>query len=127
MRGLAGVRVLAVDDDEDILASVADALRFLGCKIATARDLSGARSSIDRAWPDVLVCDWNLDGERSADFLRQLRDRYPHVGRILMTASPREEWARALADGVAHVAVEKPFDLEDLADVVARVARQPRL
>jgi DNA-binding NtrC family response regulator len=117
------VLVLVVDDEEDVLDSVHDSLRFLGCRVATAMTVAGARAAIARETPQIAICDWNLAGERSEALLRAL----PYeVGRVLLSASARDEWEHLVEEGVVDVALAKPFDLDGLKAALATAAERSR-
>jgi DNA-binding response OmpR family regulator len=123
MEMLEGVRVLVVDDDVDLATSVEDLLTLLGCRVATAHDLGRASDCVEREPPDVVVCDWNLEGERSDRFLRDLKRRRCRVGRVLLTGSPSTEWERLVTERVVQLALSKPVDIGCLASAVASAAR----
>jgi DNA-binding response OmpR family regulator len=115
--------VLVVDDEEDVLDTVRDSLRFLGCRVATAMTLDEARAVLARDLPQIAICDWNLAGERSEPLLREL----PYdVGRVLLTASAREEWQHLVEEGVVDVALAKPFDLDGLKAALATAEERSR-
>jgi len=118
--GWKDVRVLVVDDDEDVLESVYDALLLFGCRAAKAMSLTEARASVARERPEVVICDWNLDGEHSDRFLRELAAERD-VALILLTGSGRDEWQRLVTEGVVQLAIVKPFDLYALAAAVTRL------
>ena len=60
---LAGVRILVVDDDQDIRGAMSIALRAEGALIDGAEDGSVALHRIGAARPDALVLDMMLPGQ----------------------------------------------------------------
>ncbi|MFI5291116.1 MAG: response regulator, partial [Polyangia bacterium] len=54
---LAGVRVLVVDDDEDVRDVLRLTLEHLGAEVRTAASANEALAAIDSALPDVLLSD----------------------------------------------------------------------
>jgi DNA-binding NtrC family response regulator len=115
------VRVLVVDDDEDVLDSVHDALRLFGCDAASATNLAEARAVVAHQELDVIICDWNLDGEHSDRFLRETAQARPETALVLLTGSGREEWQPLVTEGVVQLAIIKPFDLQTLATAATRL------
>jgi DNA-binding NtrC family response regulator len=124
VNALKDVRILVVDDDADLVDSVATTLMFLGCTVSTAMSLDAARHTLRHQPPDIVICDWNLAGERSDGFLRELQQRCPHIGRILLTGSARTEWGALLEEGVVQRVLAKPFELHELSSALL-LARQP--
>jgi DNA-binding response OmpR family regulator len=118
--GWKDLRVLVVDDDEDLLDSVYDALLLFGCRAARAMSLAEARASVARERPEVIICDWNLDGKHSDRFLREMA-AVGNVALILLTGSGRDEWQPLVAEGVVQLAIVKPFDLHALAAAATRL------
>jgi DNA-binding response OmpR family regulator len=111
-------RVLAVDDDEQILDVVLFALEDQGFKPLSARDAETAVRMIGEAPPDLLILDINLPGRSGLDALRDLRQRHPSLPIILLTARG-EEVDRVLGLELgADDYVTKPFSPREL---VARV------
>ena len=72
-RQLAGVRVLAVDDQEDALALLRDALESAGADVMTAVDGQQAIALIERERPDVLVSDIGMPGMDGFELIRRVR------------------------------------------------------
>ena len=72
---LAGLRVLAVDDEAAVLAALRATLEGWGCLVETAADGEQARSRARATCPDVLLCDYRLaEGERGPEVIRRLRE-----------------------------------------------------
>ena len=107
-------RVLFVDDDSDIRASVREVLQDEGFEVVLAADGLEALAVLEHFQPDVLVVDWmmpNLNGSEllSALSARGLRERFP----ILVATASRI----ANPSGVAGV-LRKPFSLDALIDAL---------
>jgi two-component system, sensor histidine kinase len=63
--GLAGVRVLLIDDDEAVLSSMAQLLRAWGCLVDTADSIEHALALAARMPPDVVLSDYRLRGQQT--------------------------------------------------------------
>lgn len=108
-------RVLLVDDDEEILASVETALEQRGYEVIIARDGSEALMRAERDLPDLIILDVVMpkrSGFLVLDRIRKLPARSPHI--IMVTASD-EPRHRSFAEsrGIDDFVV-KPFDLGKL-------------
>lgn len=120
MGTLEGLRVLVVDDDDDIRDSVCDALRLFGCAVAAAATVEGGLARLGQD-VDLLVCDWNLGGQSGARVLRAAGDDGLAIGRLLVSGSPANELRAAVAAGLADAMVAKPFTLDELRAALLEV------
>jgi CheY-like chemotaxis protein len=118
---LSQVDVLIVDDDESIRTLLRRSLQRLGLVCTEARDGVEALERLQTIDCVVILLDMmmpRLDGqgflERFAESRRE--EQQPVV--IGVSASGEEELRRAKGDAL-HAIVRKPFDVRDLAEVVA--------
>jgi Na+/proline symporter/signal transduction histidine kinase len=74
---LSYLRVLCVDNEEDILVGMRDLLERWGCEVKTATDLMSSLKALDNQWiPDVILSDYRLDNGRTGlEVLQQCRLR----------------------------------------------------
>ncbi len=122
---LAGLRVLAVDDDADARHVVSVVLETCGAKAAVVASVAEALDALGRAEFDVLVADLAMPGQDGYELISQVRARErsnPRIPAVALTAfARREDAARALATGYdAHLA--KPVEPRRLAETVAALA-----
>jgi signal transduction histidine kinase len=126
-RPLAGVKVLAVDDDPDACEIVRVVLNGAGAEVRTAEGSEAALAILGQWQPDVLVSDLAMPGADGLELLHTIRRRgEPRALKaVLLTAYAGEaERGRALAAGYdAHL--PKPVSPADLvAALVALRARE---
>jgi signal transduction histidine kinase/ActR/RegA family two-component response regulator len=121
---LAGISVLAVDDNPDALDVVSTTLATAGAAVRVARDGREAIASWRAEPADVLVCDLAMPHMDGFAVLRQLQQEpaVRGVRAIALTAHASQEYVdRTSAAGfVGHLA--KPFAAADLVVAVARAA-----
>jgi two-component system KDP operon response regulator KdpE len=107
------LRILVVDDEPNILASVAPLLRSRGYEVLTAMTGGAALDSVERDNPDLVVLDLGLpdiDGVRVCSQVRETRN----VPILVLSARGAEgDKVRAL-DAGADDYVTKPFGAEEL-------------
>jgi len=120
-RGLAGKRILVVEDNEDSARLAKLLLEQRGCSVTLAPDAGQALAELRRAEPDAVIMDLmlpGLDGYEATRAIRQMPER-ARVPVVAATAAvlPGDK-ARALEAGCDDI-VAKPYDVEELA---ARVA-----
>jgi len=107
---LAGLRVLAIDNEPAILDGMRLLLGGWGCKVASARDLGEATGIIAAGGaPDVLIADYHLDhGENGIALISTLRQQAGGLPAILLTADRSPEVREAAAALDIHV-LNKPL------------------
>jgi DNA-binding NtrC family response regulator len=114
------LRVLVVDDEPLIRWSVCEVLAESGHDVEEASDGASAvrKLSGGNAF-DVIVLDYRLPDSNDLQLLQTIRGLSPDSTVIMMTAFGTPEMiASALAFGAARV-VPKPFDVHDMARLVA--------
>ena len=118
-------RILVVDDEPDVRRLVAQALGEAGYDVVTAGDGADALDEMRAFGPDAVVLDLImpvLDGE---GFLRECRAD-PALAEVpvalFTTARDAERVARDLG---VQARIPKPFELDELLDVVTRLAGEP--
>ncbi|HEU4406959.1 MAG TPA: ATP-binding protein [Polyangiaceae bacterium] len=128
--GLAGLRVLVVDDDADARALAASVLAGCGAAVRTAASAADALAEVRRERPDVVVSDVGMPGEDGYAFVRRLRALPPGEGgatpaaALTAYASATDRRAALAAGFQMHVA--KPVEPADLLATVAALAAMPR-
>ncbi len=111
--------VLVVDDEQLIRWSLSERLTADGCTILEA---GTAREALDRFGPDVdlVLLDYRLPDSDGLRVLKKMKALQPDVPVILLTAfSSIETAVEAMKQGAYHYA-NKPFNLDEIALVVAK-------
>jgi CheY-like chemotaxis protein len=115
-----GKHILVIEDDADVREALATVLGDAGLSVHLAADgrvgLEHLRSG---ARPSVIVLDLRMPRLCGGEFLREMRadPRFEHIPVITMTAGLDTPGAD---DSLAHL--QKPFDVEDLLDIVLSLA-----
>lgn len=134
MKALA--RVLVVEDDGNARTAMGEYLQSLGYLVSVAACFSEAIERADAYPPDVLLCDWKLDGDsEGADHLRgrpdgvdtaaDLQRRYP-MSVILVTGRRLEELQAKTRGTSLKVDLyrRKPLSLPTIASDIALLVAQ---
>jgi PAS domain S-box-containing protein len=125
---LAGIRVLAVDDEEDALALLRVVLETAGAEVTTLRSPVTALERIEELQPHVLVVDLGMPEMDGFELIARIRKSTNAIVRDLpaaaLTAFARsEDRTKALRSGFEmHLA--KPVDPGELVASVATLARR---
>ena len=120
-------RVLIVDDDPVIRASLAEALADDGITVSVAEDGARALAMLDDAEPDVVLSDVRMPDVGGLALLDVLRERAPEVDVILMTAFDDMPTVVSAMRGGAVEFLVKPVSLSRLRQVMTRVFEDRRL
>jgi len=116
-------RILVVDDEPNILGTLASLLRARGYDVHTAMNGRGALETIDREKPDLIVLDLGLPDIDGVDLCRQIRDSMSLPIVVLSARGGEGDKVRALDVG-ADDYVTKPFGAEEfLARIRAALRR----
>ncbi|MBI3968984.1 MAG: response regulator [Chloroflexi bacterium] len=113
------VRVLIVDDDEDIRNLLSTVLAEEGYDVLTAPHGAAALDIIARSHPNLILTDMRMptmDGEAFAQAYHLQPG--PHAPIVVISAADEE--TRRRAAGLANTVLTKPFDLGELLEVVDR-------
>jgi DNA-binding response OmpR family regulator len=115
----APARVLVVDDDQDIVEFMADALSAEGHDVRTATNIAAMMAAVEAEVPEIVVLDLLVEAADGAEVARALRERHPGVQLVFVTGLPRRGAMVARAFGAPLVA--KPFRLTELTSAVRAV------
>jgi DNA-binding NtrC family response regulator len=123
---MSSATILVVDDEQLIRWSLAERLRAEGHRVLEA---GTGEEAIDRARDgvDLVLLDYKLPDTDGVTVLRRIKELDPDVLVILLTAFASVETAvEAMKEGAFHFA-NKPFNLDDVAFLVARALETTRL
>ena len=122
-----GGRVLVVDDDEDVRASVVSLLKERHYDVFSAPDAFKAVGKLDQLAPDAIVTDLVLPGVDGIELLRRARKHDPNTIGIVMTAYGDVSTAvRAIREGASDFVV-KPLDIDQLDAMLKREIAHRRM
>jgi len=114
-------RILIVEDSPDQALAIASLLGAEGFETETAEDGIVALSALGRERPDVVVTDLRLPRLDGLELVGKIREQYPGLPVILMTAYGSGEIAmKALQLGAASY-VPKRLVQDELVDVVEQI------
>jgi two-component system, NtrC family, response regulator HydG len=120
-------RLLLVDDDIDMLETLAEGLGEQGFEVITARSAEAALGHLGEESPDVMVTDLRMAGADGLTLLGQARELHPELPVIVMTAYSAVDTAiEAVRRGAFHY-LSKPFRLDELVIFVRRAYEDARL
>jgi DNA-binding NtrC family response regulator len=120
MKNSPALRVLVVDDEPLIRWSMAETLSDCGHTVAEAADAATALAAASEGQKpyDVVLLDFRLPDSNDLTLLEQLRTRMPKAQIIMMTAFGTSELFQQALQLGAHRVISKPFELNEVAELV---------
>lgn len=117
------LKVLLVDDEEDLVRTMAERMEMRDLGSDVALDGQQALDMLESDVPDVMVLDLRMPGMDGMEVLRRVKETYPQIAVIIMTghgSDKDEEEARRLG---AFDYLRKPVDMSQLMEVVRNAGR----
>jgi two-component system OmpR family response regulator len=111
-------RVLVVDDLSPTREMLVEALAYLGYEASSAEDGATALELVSRFRPAAVCLDLWMCGMSGGDVLDRLTRDHPGLPVIMVTADPLIDTRHAMCARGAVGYLSKPFDLEQLGDVL---------
>jgi DNA-binding NtrC family response regulator len=120
-------RIVILDEDRIMLQSLSQFLRREGYEVKTADTPEGAVALLESGAVELLLADINMPGVRPAEFLREVRRRFPHVVVVVITGYGSIEGAVEATKTGAFDYLTKPIVDEEIRVIVEKAARQQAL
>ena len=114
-------RVLLVDDDPEILEATGQVLREWGYTVDEAADGPTALSLARKSRPDLVLVDLMMPVMDGWTLIRRMREEKVATDVPLVVFSADRDARDRARDLDAAAALRKPFELEELQDVVERL------
>jgi K+-sensing histidine kinase KdpD/ActR/RegA family two-component response regulator len=122
---LAGIRVLLVDDDDDMRDAVRALLEQHGAEVTDVASAAAALAALEHSRPHVLLSDLTMPGESGYDLMRKVAERDSTLPSVALTSLGTEDDRRhALAAGFLMY-LAKPVEAQVLIKAVATLAQRP--
>jgi len=121
------IRVLLVEDDDDVRMSTAQALTLAGFEVEACASAERARPLVSFGAPIVVVCDVRLPGLSGTDWLPEIRTIDAEMPVVLVTGHGHIAMAvQAMREG-AYDFIEKPFTSERLVATIRHAVERRQL
>lgn len=120
-------RILVVDDEPSARSALSELLREEGYEVQSAADGYKALGRVDQWEPDVVITDVKMPGLGGLELISKLREHYPDVAVMVMTAFGSVEGAVEALHLGADDYLSKPVHFPQLLIVLQRVLRHRAL
>jgi DNA-binding response OmpR family regulator len=111
-------KILAIDDDRDILKVLSANLELHGYQVDTAENWKDAREILSSGIPDLILLDVMLPDADGMEICQSLRNEHPEIPIIMLTAREKVSDKVLGLESGADDYVVKPFETLEL---VARI------
>jgi DNA-binding NtrC family response regulator len=120
-------RILVVDDEPDMVETVARILTHLGHEPVTATEGGAAVELLERERPDLVLTDLRMPGMDGLEVLKEVKRIDPEAPVVLFTAHATIQTAVEAIKAGAFDYITKPFTADQLQVVIERALTQRRL
>jgi DNA-binding NtrC family response regulator len=120
-------RLLILDEDRIILQSLSQFLRREGYEVKTTDRADDAIAQLEAGQFELLLADINLPGLTPADFLRDIKRRFPQLVIVVITGYGSIEGAVEATKIGAFEYLTKPIVDDEIRVVVEKAVRQQSL
>jgi DNA-binding NtrC family response regulator len=119
--------ILIVEDDNTIRVTVGNFLARQGFDVEVAEDGEQALALLKERSFSLILLDLRLPDMNGLDILAKVRESDDQQLVVIMTAYPEVRTAVAALKAGAYDYINKPFDLEDLQELIRRACETQRL
>ena len=113
-----------IDDDKSIRWVFEKALARTDLEFKTFSSVVDALAALEHEQPQVVVSDIRMPNGSGLDFLSEIKQKFPDIPVIIMTAYSDLESAVAAFQGGAFEYLAKPFDVDQAIDVIKRAVEE---
>jgi Na+/proline symporter/signal transduction histidine kinase/CheY-like chemotaxis protein len=118
---LKGVRVLCIDNEEDILQGMKSLLNQWGCQVLLAKGQKEVLALLNDQLPDILLVDFHLDEHLTGlEVVNSLPERWRNLPCILISADNSDEM-KLNAEKSGFLFLSKPITPENLSEKMSRI------
>ncbi|MBG0842887.1 NahK/ErcS family hybrid sensor histidine kinase/response regulator [Ectopseudomonas toyotomiensis] len=119
---LPGRRLLVIDNEVDILHSMAALLGQWGCEVVTAVDLPEALQRLQGRAPEVILADFHLDhGVLGCQVIQQVREAFSRSIPALIISADRSDACRRELQALGAPLLNKPVKPGKLRAVLSQL------
>ena len=103
--------ILVVDDEDSVRDSLATVLEREGYVVHQAPSGDEALHLLKERPIQLVISDHNMPGMSGVEFLKLVRERHPHILRIMLTGDPDPSVViRSVNEGEVYRFIKKPWD-----------------
>ena len=116
------IRILIVDDEEDLVSALAERLRLRGFQVETATTGTDALTHVSAGDFSVVILDVKMPGIGGVELMVEIMRKHPDLPVILFTGHGSVADARRGMEEGAFDYIMKPVDIDDLIHKIGNAA-----
>ncbi len=119
--------ILLVEDDLNVRMTVRSMLTEMGVKnIFEKKDGQEALTFVENMQVrlDLIICDWNMPHKTGLEFLREIKQSYPEILFLMITARNDEDSVLTAKEANVSAYIRKPFSFEELKTKVQTLLKK---
>lgn len=120
------LEIVVVEDHDLVRDELVDFLSRPGICVRGAEDGEVLDALLRQRHADILVVDLNLPGEDGLSICQRMREAFPEIGLVMLTARVMPADKTAGYQSGADVYLTKPANVDELEAVVANLSRRIR-
>ena len=117
-------RILVVDDEEGMRDFLSILLQKEGYMVKTAKSGEEALFILEQERFDLVITDLRMPKITGLDVLHRIKEKDPEIGVVMITAYASTETAVDAMKGGAFDYIAKPFDVEEMKEVVKEALKR---
>lgn len=125
-QGARRARILVVDDEDLIHSLMTGLLAKSGHQVTTAEDMKSAIDACRRVPFEIVFLDIHLGNDDGIAVFRSIREMIPSAHVVFLSGDPNLDdiWQKVREEG-ADGCIQKPFDINEIENVVNRILALP--
>ena len=117
------LNILVVDDDKNFAHTLCAILKSAGYQCHEVHSAKEAQKILELDHFDCVLSDVKMPEKSGADFYQEIKEQYPHLPFILMTAYTSSEIIdEAIHSGVLK-AIQKPINIQEILSFFAKLSK----
>jgi CheY-like chemotaxis protein len=117
-------KFLLVDDEKEFVQTLSERLQKRDLESTVVYDGEQALEFVEKDQPDVMVLDLMMPGIGGIEVLRRLKRTHPNIEVIILTGHGSEHEERLAADLGAFAYLQKPVNIDVLAEAMRDAYRK---
>lgn len=119
------MRILLVEDEESLRITLSANLELEGYEVVEACDGAEALALLESRSFDLVLSDVRMPRVTGVTLLQRIKERWPALPVLLMTAYTAEEQLERAVDGGVFAVLRKPFAMDAALTTIVRALRGP--
>jgi len=117
-------KIIVVDDSAVLRTTIQNALDSAGYEVVGTAEGSKHLFEIlgGGLLPDLILLDMFFPDENGADILKAVKDKYPQIKVLVITAMNQESLNKEIKKLGADDILYKPFDMDDLTFAIQKLS-----